>query len=341
MTFCIKKKWPARKSDQVMPPQRLATSPITALRIEASGNTAMTALLAVNGPRPLDNFPLLRSAKIKEVRETFARIYAEPVLVVKPRAESLNAVINNCRLQSVELAFGAFGTEVILDFPTSGYVAQLFPLQGTAEITNGTKSIEVAAGSGCLLSSDAPHRLNFSADYAHLVLRVDARVLADKLRSMMGAPLHQPLRIDTQGNANGPAARMLQQYLPLLIETISQNDPPFPTDGSRRPSSFSSLFFFAAIGTTTVTSCSNWCRMWRRGKCDLQSDISKQTYNGRSPWTSWPRLPVHRHSACSALSKSIAAIRRSRFSRRLGGKAGASGNEEKSSVRAFHARAGV
>ena len=188
----------------------------------------MTALLAVNVPRPLDNFPLLRSAKVKEVRETFARIYAEPVLVVKPHAESLNAVMNNCRLQNVELAFGAFGTEVGLDFPTSRYVAQLFPLQGTAEVTSGTKSIEVAAGSGCVLSSDAPHRLNFSADYAHLVLRVDARVLADKLRSMMGAPLHQPLRIDTQSNANGPAARMLQQYLPLLIETISQNDPPFP-----------------------------------------------------------------------------------------------------------------
>jgi hypothetical protein len=149
-------------------------------------------------------------------------------LVVKPRAESLNAVINNCRLQSVELAFGAFGTEVGLDFPTSGYVAQLFPLQGTAEIITGTKSIEVVAGSGFLLSSDAPHRFYFSADYAHLVLRVDARVLTDKLRSMMGAPLHQPLHIDTQGNANGPAARMLQQYLPLLIETISQNDPPFP-----------------------------------------------------------------------------------------------------------------
>ena len=160
----------------------------------------MTALLAVNVPRPLDNFPLLRSASVKEVREAFARIYAEPTLVVKPRAESLNAVMNNCRLQCVELAFGAFGTEVRLDFPASGYVAQLFPLRGKAEIACGTTSIEVAAGSGCLLSSDAPHRLNFSADYAHLVLRVDARVLAEKLRSMIGAPLDQPLRIDTQSN---------------------------------------------------------------------------------------------------------------------------------------------
>jgi AraC-like protein len=188
----------------------------------------MTALLAVNVPRPLDNFPLLRSAKVKEVRETFARIYAEPALVVKPHAESLNAVINNCRLQCVELAFGAFGTEVGLDFPASGYVAQLFPLQGAAAIACGAKSIEVAAGSSCLLSSDAPHRLNFSADYAYLVLRVDAGVLADKLRSMIGAPLDQPLRIDTQRNPNGPAGRMLQHYLPLLIETVSQNDPPFP-----------------------------------------------------------------------------------------------------------------
>jgi hypothetical protein len=188
----------------------------------------MTALLAVNVPLPLDNFPLLRSTEVKEVREAFARIYAEPALVVKPRAEGLNAVMNNCRLQCVELAFGAFGTEVGLDFPTSGHVAQLFPLRGTAEISCGTKTIEVAAGSSCLLSSDGPHRLNYSADYAHLVLRVDARVVADKLRSMIGAPLDQPLRIDTQSNPNGPAARMLQHYLPLLIETVSQNDPPFP-----------------------------------------------------------------------------------------------------------------
>src|SRR5690349_5755081 len=145
MSFCIKKNGRRGKSDQVMPRQRLATRCVIALRIRASGNTAMTALLAVNVLRPLDNFPLLRSAKVKEVREAFARIYAEPALVVKPRTENLNAVMNNCRLQCVELAFGTFGTEVGLDFPTSGYVAQLFPLQGTGEITCGTKSMEVAA----------------------------------------------------------------------------------------------------------------------------------------------------------------------------------------------------
>src|SRR5262249_18769857 len=106
----------------------------------------MTALLAVNVTWSLDNFPLLRSTKVKEVREAFARIYAEPALVVKPRTEGLNAVMNNCRLQCVELAFGAL---VGLDFPTSGYVAQLFPLRGAAAISSGTKSIEVAAGSSC------------------------------------------------------------------------------------------------------------------------------------------------------------------------------------------------
>ena len=188
----------------------------------------MTASLAVHAPRPLDNFPLLRSAKVKEVREAFARIYAEPTLAVKPRTESLNAVMNNCRLQSIELAFGALGADVALAFPSSGYVAQLFPLRGTAEIACGTKAIDIGAGSGCLLSPDAPHRTNFSADYAHLVLRIDARVLAEKLRSMIGAPLHQPLRIETQGDPNDPAARMLRHYLPLLIETVSRNDAPFP-----------------------------------------------------------------------------------------------------------------
>jgi AraC-binding-like domain len=189
----------------------------------------MTALPAVNVPRPLDNFPLLRSANAKEVRDAFARIYAKPALVTTPRADSLNAVMNNCRLQGVELAFGAFGAEVGLDFPTSGLVAQIFPLQGRARVACGAAtSVDVAAGAGCLLSSHAPHRMDYSADYAHLVLRVDARVLTEKLQSMIGAPLDQPLRIDTQKIPNGPAARMLQHYLPLLIKTISQNDPPFP-----------------------------------------------------------------------------------------------------------------
>ena len=187
----------------------------------------MTALLTVNVPRPLDNFPLLRSAKIKEVREALARTYAEP-LATKPRMASLNAVMNNCRLQSVELAFAAFGTEMEFAFPSSGYVAQLFPLRGTAEIGYGTKGMEIMAGSGCLLSPDTPHRTKLSADYAHLLLRIDARVLAVKLQSMIDAPLDRPLRIDTQPHPNEPAARMLEHYLPLLVETISQNDAPFP-----------------------------------------------------------------------------------------------------------------
>jgi hypothetical protein len=188
----------------------------------------MIASLAVNKPRPLDKFPLLRSAKVKDLRDAFARIYAEPTLVVNPGAAGLNAVMNNCRLQLIQLAFAAFGAEVRFAFPSSGYVAQFFPLQGKAEIGCGMKAIEVMAGSSCLLSPEAQHRMKFSADYAHLVLRIDARVLTDKLRSMIGGPLDRPLRVDTQRGPYGPAARMLQHYLPLLVQTISQNDPPFP-----------------------------------------------------------------------------------------------------------------
>jgi len=324
-----------------MSSQRLAMSRLIALGIGGSENIARTALLVVNVTRPLDNFPLLRSANIKEVREAFARVYAKPALVVKPRMESLNAVMNNCRLRCVELAFGAFGAEVGFDFPTSGYVAQLFPLQGKAEITCGRKSVEVAAGSGCLLSSDAPHRLNFSVDYAHLVLRVDARVLAEKLRSMIGGPLDQPLRISTQSNPNGPAARMLQNYLPLLIETVSQSGPPFPDGWIAQTEQLLLTLLLCGYRHNYSQVLEHWHWTWRRRKCDLPSDISKQICNGRLPWRSWPRSPVHIHSACSALSKSIAAIRHSRFSRKPVGKTEASGNEVRSSARAIRARTGT
>ena len=163
----------------------------------------MTALLAVNAPRPLDNFPLLRSADVEEVREALARVYAGPALISTQRTGSLNAVINNCRLRCVELAFAAFGVEIGLIFH--------FRLRGAALSAAGKRKDHMrndfhSSGGGLRLpaffgrsSSD-----ELSADYAQLILRVDARVLAEKLRSMIGAPLKEPLRIDTQKHPTDP-----------------------------------------------------------------------------------------------------------------------------------------
>lgn len=177
---------------------------------------------------PLDNFPLVYSDDIEDVRSGIARVYARPTLAMTRQGERLNTTVNNCRLKNVEVAYTTFGADVKLEFPPTGFVSQLYPLVGKGEVACGKTSIALSAGSGAIISPQAPHQANYSADYAHLILRIDTRLLTQKLAGMTGTSLDKPLQIDVQQSSSHPAARMLQQYLPLFTATLSGTSPPFP-----------------------------------------------------------------------------------------------------------------
>ena len=76
------------------------------------------------------------------------------------------------------------------------------------------------------ISTGRSYKSNISADYEHLVLRIDARALTEKLAAMTGATISQPLLMEAQQSVKHPAAQMLQQYIPLLVESLSRATPP-------------------------------------------------------------------------------------------------------------------
>jgi AraC-binding-like domain len=182
----------------------------------------------VDSPNPLDNFPLLRSKDVEDVRDCVERVYGRRVLIPQHAVEGFNAIINECRLRDTGLLYGTFGTAASFEFPPVDYFCQLFPLRGTGETANGQVSSDLIRGTGAVTSADAPHRTKISADYAHLVLRIDATALTGKLAAMTGATISEPLRMDPRQDFKHPAAKMLHQYIPLLAETLSSATPPFP-----------------------------------------------------------------------------------------------------------------
>jgi AraC-binding-like domain len=182
----------------------------------------------VNSSNPLDNFPIIRSRDIEEVCEALGRIYAKPAFAPTDRAAGINATINNCQLRHIALAYSTYGGGVALEYPATGLFVQLFPIRGTSGIICGPASSPLKPGSIAVVGPGMPYTMNYSADYAHLVLRIDAEALTKKIGSMTGAAIHEPLRMHTQQDLSHPAARMLQQYLPLLIKTLGEADPPYP-----------------------------------------------------------------------------------------------------------------
>jgi hypothetical protein len=144
------------------------------------------------------------------------------------RSSWTRPIINACHLRNTGLLYGTFGAALSFEFPPIDFFCQLFPLRGTGETASGQVSSDLMRGTSAVTSADAPHQSKISADYAHLVLRIDATALTEKLAAMTGATIGEPLRMDPRQDFKHQAAKMLHQYIPLLAETLSGATPPFP-----------------------------------------------------------------------------------------------------------------
>lgn len=178
--------------------------------------------------RPLDNFPAIRTCDIEEVREGLGRIYVKPTLALPPPDGGFRAVVNECRLQNVRLVYASFGAPFGLEFPAADYFLQMLPVRGKGEVFATRGTLPLSAGIGATISPDAGYKIRYGADYEALLLKVDKEALTNKLIAMTGATINEPLRVEPVFDSARPAANILQQYLPVLVNTLSSAVAPLP-----------------------------------------------------------------------------------------------------------------
>jgi len=177
--------------------------------------------------KPLDNFPVIRTSDPAAVIDALARVYAAPTLQLGAGGAALNARMNECRLPNVMLAYGSYGGDVMLDFPAVDCFVHLLVLSGNAEITYRSQSKSLTAANSVSISPDAGYRARYSADYEGLLLKIDARALANKLTALTGANVEQPLRVSLQPNGT-LSAQILRRYLPVLARILTDAVQPLP-----------------------------------------------------------------------------------------------------------------
>lgn len=182
----------------------------------------------MNSVRPLDNFPAIRTCDVEEAREGLGRIYVKPTLVSPPPDGGFRAVVNECRLQNARLVYASFGAPFGLEFPAADYFLQMLPMRGNGEVLARRGTLPLSAGVGATISPDAGYSVRYGADYEAVILKVDKEALTNKLVAMTGATVNEPLRVDPVFDSARPAAKILQQYLPVLANTLSAAVAPLP-----------------------------------------------------------------------------------------------------------------
>jgi hypothetical protein len=182
----------------------------------------------MNSPNPLDNYAVIRTALVDEVQEAISKIYAKPKMELAPTTKTLNASINNCNLQHISLAYGTYSAAMRLEFPAVDRFMQLVPIRGRGEVLSGNDSALLTVDDGAVISPDAGYIANYAGNREHLALKIDAPALTNKLTALTGITISKPLRMDLQVDFTRPMARTLREYLPLLVNTLSAANPPFP-----------------------------------------------------------------------------------------------------------------
>lgn len=178
--------------------------------------------------RPLDNFPVIRTFDVEEARECLARIYVKPTLALPSSDSGIRAVVNECRLRNVRLVYSRFGAPIDLEFPPADYFVQMLPVGGTGELFSHQSTLPLFAGASATISPDSGYRVHYEADYEMLVLKIGKQALTAKLIAMTGAVVDEPLQVEPVFDATRPAAKILQQYVPVLVDTLSAAVAPLP-----------------------------------------------------------------------------------------------------------------
>ena len=182
----------------------------------------------VKSYKPLDNFPLMRSSNLEEVSETLARICAKPVFISTGGIDVFDATMNYCPINNASLYYRAYGVGMRLTFPETDFFLQLIPLGGNGELVIGNTATPLMVGTTEIVSPNTVPQLQCSADYEHLVLKVDAQTLTRKLAAMTGAIIGKPLVMEARQDHACPRVSILPRYIRALADTLSGVDPNEP-----------------------------------------------------------------------------------------------------------------
>ena len=194
---------------------------------QATAHYNPLVLIRMNrGKRPLDAFPLVRTADLEQFRSGVGRLFQDSTVEIRSDRESVASCINYRSLQNTGLMYGSHGAAIDASFGEMQFFVQGITIRGTGEQVTKGRSASAAVG-GILSLGESP-RVRFSSGFEHLALKIDAEALRRKLSALIGASPSEPIRFEAEADFSHPAARSLGRFIKFLVEELSSNLTTIP-----------------------------------------------------------------------------------------------------------------
>lgn len=143
---------------------------------------------------PLARHVAFETGDLDEARERVGRIFRPHRLDYVRRGERLSARQHVARLGNLVMSYIGYGAEVEIDPGRTESFFLIHLVQGGAcEMHNGSRTVIGGPAMGSVTSATLPLRMRWSADCAHLILKIERAALERHLADLLGASVARPI----------------------------------------------------------------------------------------------------------------------------------------------------
>lgn len=162
----------------------------------------------VSGTPPLSDYRHFQTFEVDEARDIVARHFCSHKLNRMAADDSFDACQHRIAGENVSLNYLRYGGDVVIEPGelTSFYLVQV-PLIGTAEVANGSRTVQSNPQVASLLNPDRHTRMRWHAGCQQLLVQIDRAFVEDLASGLTGVALDGRVRFSPELLLQTPGGR--------------------------------------------------------------------------------------------------------------------------------------
>jgi AraC-like DNA-binding protein len=168
----------------------------------------------------LRRFAVVDTGDLDLVRDVVMRVFGARHFDAHGRETACRSFASQVRLANLDLGYAHFSAAVRADFPPGDLFRQQFVLHGCGQTRCGSRQFPVNHTQTCVVAPGEETGTEFTANYAQLVLRIDASALQNKLSAIVGRRVGRKIEFQGPSNLRDPRLLWLQRMIGFFADEL-------------------------------------------------------------------------------------------------------------------------
>ena len=174
---------------------------------------------------PLNEYEILRSRDLDEVRERVAGFYCPHSLYLKSARGRLDTRYHRVSFGHISFNYLSYGADIsVVPGEFERFYMIEIPLSGSACINYGKNSVRSEASVGAVVSSTQRVSSEWSADAKRLMVQIDRDIMERYATSILGHPLKNPLDFNLELDLSSGIGGGMRSYVEYITRQINEDN---------------------------------------------------------------------------------------------------------------------